>query len=111
VLPRSSAADGFPSSGYAQCQRIKGGVAIAVKAADLESELIDSLCERVRKRLPDARRAPCESFIRQYYHWVPPEDLADRTPADLYGAALSMWGLAQERAPGEVAKLRSLTGN
>ena len=30
-----------------------------------------------------------------------PEDLADRTRSDLYGAALSMWNLAQVRAPGE----------
>ncbi len=67
--------------------------------------MIDSLCARVRKRLPDSRAAPCESFIRQFYHWVPPEDLADRTPADLYGAAISQWNLAQERAPG-AAKVR-----
>jgi glutamate dehydrogenase len=70
--------------------------------ADPESGLIDSLCERVREQLTDERRAPCESFIRQYYRWVPPEDLADRTPNDLYGAAISMWELAQDRARGEV---------
>ncbi len=57
---------------------------------------------QVRRRLPDSRVAPCESFIRQFYHWVPPEDLADRTPGDLYGAAISQWNLAQERAPGGV---------
>jgi glutamate dehydrogenase len=67
--------------------------------------LIDSLCVRVRKRLPDARVAPCESFIRQFYHWVPAADLADRTPADLYGAAISEWNLAQER-PSGTAKVR-----
>jgi glutamate dehydrogenase len=67
--------------------------------------LIGSLCVRVRKRLPDARVAPCESFIRQFYHWVPPDDLADRTPADLYGAAISQWNLAQERTRG-AAKVR-----
>ena len=50
---------------------------MAVKTAEHESELIDSLCERVSEH---ERRAPCESFIRQYYRWVPPEDLADRTP-------------------------------
>ncbi len=67
--------------------------------------MIDSLCLRVRERLPDSRAAPCESFIRQFYHWVPPADLADRTPEDLYGAAISQWNLAQERAPG-AAKVR-----
>jgi glutamate dehydrogenase len=64
--------------------------------------LIDSLCERVRNRIPDAHVAPCESFVRQFYRWVPRADLADRTRRDLYGAAISTWNLAQQRTPGEV---------
>ena len=52
---------------------------MAVKAADLESEMIDGICERVRRKLPTARVAPCESFIRQFYHWVPAVDLSDRS--------------------------------
>ena len=74
---------------------------MAVKGADLESELIDTVCERVRERLPAGQVAPCESFVRQYYQWVPAEDLADRNPLDLYGAAVAHWNLAQQRAPGE----------
>src|SRR5881275_3490014 len=74
---------------------------MAVKTEVLESELIDSVCARVRESLPDEQAAPCESFVRQYYHWVPPEDLADRSPLDLYGAAVAHWNLAQQRAPGE----------
>jgi glutamate dehydrogenase len=74
---------------------------MAVKGADLESELIDSVCERVRERLPAGQVAPCEAFVRQYYQWVPAEDLADRNPLDLYGAAVAHWNLAQQRAPGE----------
>jgi glutamate dehydrogenase len=78
---------------------------MAVKGADLESELIDTVCERIRERLPVDQQQPCESFVRQYYQWVPPEDLADRNPLDLYGAAVAHWNLAQQRAPGE-AKVR-----
>ncbi|HEY4829437.1 MAG TPA: NAD-glutamate dehydrogenase, partial [Solirubrobacteraceae bacterium] len=78
---------------------------MAVKGAELESELIDSVCERVRERLPSDQATPCEAFVRQYYQWVPPEDLADRNPLDLYGAAVAHWNLAQQRAPGE-AKVR-----
>jgi glutamate dehydrogenase len=74
---------------------------MAVKGADLESELIDTVCERVRERLPTDQVAPCEAFVRQYYQWVPAEDLADRNPLDLYGAAVAHWNLAQHRAPGE----------
>jgi glutamate dehydrogenase len=78
---------------------------MAVKGADLESELIDTVCERIRERLPADQATPCEAFVRQYYQWVPPEDLADRNPLDLYGAAVAHWNLAQQRAPGE-AKVR-----
>ncbi|MBV9168426.1 MAG: NAD-glutamate dehydrogenase, partial [Solirubrobacterales bacterium] len=78
---------------------------MAVKGAELESELIDTVCDRVRARLPADQATPCEAFVRQYYQWVPVEDLADRNPLDLYGAAVAHWNLAQERAPGE-AKVR-----
>ena len=74
---------------------------MAVKGADLESELIDTVCERVRERLPTDQVAPCEAFVRQYYQWVPAEDLADRNPLDLYGAAVAHYNLAQQREPGE----------
>jgi glutamate dehydrogenase len=75
---------------------------MAVKPADSESELIDAVCARVRERLPAEHAMPCQSFVRQYYHWVPEEDLADRDPLDLYGAALAHWNLAQHRDPGEM---------
>ena len=78
---------------------------MAVKAAEVEAELIDTVCERVRRRLPDEQAPICESFVRQYYHWVPAADLADRSPLDLYGAAIAHWNLMQHRAPGE-AKVR-----
>ena len=71
------------------------------KAAELETELIDVVCARVRERVPAAEAAPCEAFVRQYYHWVPPEDLAGRSSLDLYGAALAHWKLAQTRGPGQ----------
>src|SRR5579884_526896 len=72
---------------------------------EVEAELIGGVCERVRERLPGDQAGSCEAFVRQYYHWVPPEDLADRSQLDLYGAAVSHWNLAAHRLPGEV-KLR-----
>jgi glutamate dehydrogenase len=41
-----------------------------------------------------------EAFIRQYYRFVAPEDLLDREPLDVYGAALSHLELAERRTPG-----------
>jgi glutamate dehydrogenase len=78
---------------------------MAVKTGSLESELIDSVCARIRDRTSAEEAAQAEAFTRQYYHWVPPDDLADRDPDDLYGAALAHWRLARDREPGE-AKVR-----
>ena len=75
---------------------------MAVKAAALETELIDAVCARVRERLPEDQARPCESFVRQYYRWVPAEDLAERDPLDLYGAALQHYTEMQRRAEGAV---------
>ena len=63
--------------------------------------LVDTLCSRVRERVADADADQVEEFVRQYYRWVPAEDLAGRDPLDLYGAALAHWNLARRRAPGE----------
>jgi glutamate dehydrogenase len=78
---------------------------MAVKTEALESELIDAVCARVRDSLPEGQSAQCEAFVRQYYRWVAPEDLAERTADDLYGAATAHWNFARERASGE-AKVR-----
>ena len=43
--------------------------------------------------------------MREYYRWVPPEDLVGRDALDLYGAALAHWKFLEQRAPGE-AKVR-----
>jgi glutamate dehydrogenase len=74
---------------------------VAVKPAAAEVALIDSVCERVRERLPAQQAVPAASFVRHYYHWVPPEDLADRSEVDVYGAAIAQWNLGLQRQPGE----------
>lgn len=71
---------------------------MVVKVGHLESELIGAVCERVHERLPEDRAALCASFVRQYYRWVPQEDLAGRSVADLYGAAVAHVEIARERA-------------
>ncbi len=78
---------------------------MAVKTEGLESELIESVCGRAREQLDAEEAVWFEVFVRQYYHWVPPEDMADRGPRELCGAALAHWRLAQERRPDE-AKVR-----
>ena len=67
---------------------------------EVESVLIDGIVDRVHERLGPDEAPQCEAFVRQYYRWVPGEDLASRSSLDLYGAALAQWHFAQQRAPG-----------
>jgi glutamate dehydrogenase len=78
---------------------------MAVKAGDPDLELIPGLSACVRERLSGEPRAAYEEFARQYYQWVPVQDLEDRSPLDLCGAVVSHWRQARQREPGE-AKVR-----
>ena len=66
----------------------------------VDEDLIESVCERLREHLPGTEAEQAEAFVRQYYRWVAPDDLAERSALDLYGAALAHFDLARRRAPG-----------
>ena len=68
---------------------------------DTDETLIDEVCSRVRELLADNGAAGAESFVRQFYRWVAPEDIAERDAIDLYGLAMGQLGLARRRHPGE----------
>ncbi|MGZ4167609.1 MAG: NAD-glutamate dehydrogenase [Solirubrobacteraceae bacterium] len=74
---------------------------MAVKAGDLEQNLIESLGHTVGRELAEEPAASYREFVRQYYHWVPAKDLADRDQADLCGAVIAHWRTARHRARGE----------
>jgi glutamate dehydrogenase len=63
----------------------------------VESELIESVCERVRERVAPGEVQEAEAFVRAYYKGAPAEDLQGREPVDLYGAALSHWTFGRGR--------------
>ena len=69
------------------------------------AERIEQVIALVKARVPAPQQATLETLVRRYFERVDPEDLAERDPADLYGAALSHWQFAQRREPG-VAKVR-----
>ncbi len=71
----------------------------------VKDELLDKVVDRVREQMPEDQAPQVEEFVRQYYGWVPPEDLTGRSPIDAYGAALAHWGFARQRKPGS-AKIR-----
>ena len=76
------------------------------RAADKKTDLINDIVALVRDRLPRERSGAAESFVRQYYRNVPPEDLVGVPADDLYGAALSLWMFAAHR-PDAASKVRA----
>jgi glutamate dehydrogenase len=64
------------------------------KAAALASETLDP-----------AGEARAKHVISEFYEHVPPADVAERSPRNLFGAALSLWRFAERRRPGQ-AKIR-----
>jgi len=75
---------------------------MAVKAGELESDLIDAVCRAARERGSDVEAGLTEAFVRQYYRWVPAADLAGRTTEDLLEAARAHLDQAAVRSPQEV---------
>ncbi len=64
----------------------------------LAAERIEAVVAQVRARVPADRSPALERFVREYFRQVAPDDLAEREPADLYGAALSHWNFGRRRA-------------
>ena len=70
------------------------------KLTDKTAQLIERVTELMRERLPEPSVDMAQAFVRHYYAWVATEDLLERDPEDLYGAALSHWNLSRQRRPG-----------
>src|SRR6266581_3844403 len=69
------------------------------------SPQLDEVLKLVRAKVAADQRATLEAFVSRYYGQVDPEDLAEREPGDLYGAALSHWSFARKREAGH-ARIR-----
>ena len=66
-----------------------------------KAERLEQVLALLREKVPPEQRGPVEAFTRGYFRQVDAEDLAERAPADLYGAALSQWNFARKREPGK----------
>jgi glutamate dehydrogenase len=71
-----------------------------LRVEDVDEALIEGVCSRLRDQLHKADAPQAEAFTRQYYRWVAPDDLAERSRLDLYGAALAHFNLVCARDPG-----------
>jgi glutamate dehydrogenase len=75
-------------------------------AEDVRLQRRDEIARLVAAKVAPEQRATVQAFIERYYEQVDPEDLQERLPADLYGAALSHWNFARRREPGR-ARVRA----
>jgi glutamate dehydrogenase len=80
---------------------------MAIRAEEQKQEAVEAVVALAAERLGDGRAKDFARFLRLFYGHVSPGDILDRAPDDLYGAALSLWRLAETRAAGR-AKLRIL---
>ena len=61
---------------------------------------IESVIEHARARLPAEQRDQADPLLRAYYAEVDPEELSERSVADLFGAALAHLKFARRYSPG-----------
>ena len=69
---------------------------------DRRTESLAEVIALVRAKVAPEQRETLEAVVGRYFGQVDPEDLAERRPADLYGAVLSHWNFARRREPGRV---------
>ena len=67
--------------------------------------LVEKAVAFAHETLDATRRATAERVVAEFYEHVPPADIAERSPKDLWGAALSLWRFAERRRPDQ-AKIR-----
>ena len=78
---------------------------MATRLQDKKTDLLERVADRVHDKLDRPLAALAEAFVQHYYRAVPPDDLAERDPLDLYGAALAHLRFGEHRRPGQ-AKVR-----
>ncbi len=77
---------------------------------DRKLELIENVINRIRTRMPGEQAEAAARFVANYYQEVDPDDLAERSVDDLYGAVLSHWHFIQRLGDG-LPKLRVYNPN
>lgn len=70
-----------------------------VELSDRVEQVIDLLRERFARK---AEGDGLQSFARQYFSRVAPEDILNHSVENLYGAILSLWRFAEKRLPGQL---------
>ena len=74
------------------------------REAEAGTAQFDAVLEQIARKLPTDEAALVEPFARRWFGQVAPEDLADRSVDDLYGAVVSHWQFVRKHRGG--ARLR-----
>ncbi|MGH9188397.1 MAG: NAD-glutamate dehydrogenase [Acidimicrobiales bacterium] len=73
------------------------------KLDDDRQAIIDKVVDIAQERVAADQAPRVEEFVRQYYRSVAVEDLAAKSPIDLYGGALAHLNQGRDRPPGTPA--------
>src|SRR5205085_5382860 len=93
-----------PGLGYLNA-RLEQNVAMHFPTHEQKQALLEQVLRLADQRLAAAQAKEAKAFIAHYYDNLDPEDLADRDPEDLFGAALAHLAFARTFSSG-VPKLR-----
>src|ERR687891_2007522 len=74
---------------------------MATRLQDKKADLLERVVDRLHDQLAEDQAEQAEAFLRHYYRAVPPVDLLERDPLDLYGVALCHLRLGEHRMPGQ----------
>ncbi|MCA1939863.1 MAG: NAD-glutamate dehydrogenase [Caenispirillum bisanense] len=69
------------------------------RAVSLKAELIDRVVGLISDRLDPEAAEQAGRFVRHMFRHVPPDDILDKDPESLYGAAMGLWQFARTRKP------------
>src|SRR6516162_6169376 len=91
-------------------RRHDGADRMAVALETRKIALVEKAAAFAHETLDATQWAMAECVIAEFYEHVPPADVAERSPRDLCGAALSLWRFAERRRQGQ-AKIRVFDPN
>src|SRR6516162_311495 len=91
-------------------RRHDGADRMAVAFETRKIALVEKAVAFAHETLDATQWAMAECVIAEFYEHVPPADVAERSPRDLCGAALSLWRFAERRRQGQ-AKIRVFDPN
>ncbi|MGH6941295.1 NAD-glutamate dehydrogenase [Hypericibacter sp.] len=75
------------------------------RAEQAKADLIERTAQTTAQRLDRKRAADVERFVRLFYANVPPDDILEDSPENLFSAAMTLWNFGLQRTPGS-AKVR-----